>query len=71
LDGLEEQKERLAAAVTENKVQRLSDNKLVDLKELKLGDEFIRDKKVWQVTAVKANGVECVQDQRFFMWDKI
>jgi len=55
--------------MAERMVQRLTDNKLVPLRSLKVGDKFIEEKRVWQVEELKSDGCACVQDPKFFLWD--
>jgi hypothetical protein len=52
-------------------VQRLPENKLVDPKTLKVGDRFVLKRKVWAVSKVKHDGLDCAQDPTFFFIEDV
>lgn len=50
-------------------VQRLPEHKRVDPKTLKVGDRFVLRRKVWAVSKVKDDGLECSEDTTLFFFD--
>ena len=51
-------------------VQLLRENKRVDPRKLKVGDRFVLKRKVWAVSKVTEDGLECAEDTTFFLFDE-